>query len=30
MTAGEITPMLVRDDGFVPKERYLSREFLDL
>jgi phenylpropionate dioxygenase-like ring-hydroxylating dioxygenase large terminal subunit len=30
MTAGEITPMLVRDDGFVPKERYLSRAFLDL
>src|SRR5262249_23164174 len=25
-----LTRMLVRDDGFVPKERYTSREFVDL
>lgn len=30
MSIGDATTMLVGDDGLVPKERYVSREFLDL
>jgi len=30
MTAGVPTRFLVHEDGFVPKERYVSREFFDL
>jgi phenylpropionate dioxygenase-like ring-hydroxylating dioxygenase large terminal subunit len=30
MTTSEPTSMLVRDDGLIPKGRYVAREFLDL
>jgi nitrite reductase/ring-hydroxylating ferredoxin subunit len=30
VTISDLGPLLVRPDGFVPKERYLSREFADL
>ncbi len=30
MTTSELAPMLVRDDSLIPKERYVSRAFLDL